>query len=273
MSKNIIIIDLDDTLFTTFQRKWLAFRNLEKAKNIPLELNAKKVAHSFGFEDYIEKNKPKTLNNLPKDRLDELKNYWFSLFISEDIFSKYLKTNGNIHNYSQEIRNYLIKEQTRTKILSEFISGLIGFEILYLSGRPESLYHASVEELRIHGFPIPNGLNIKMMLKQKEESDLEFKHNVFTGLDLDRIFCIFEDNEEIILDILGIFRTQNKETPLIYRNIPPYRKYINLGENVYSDIEQFRAVLHAHITNSQIKRYKSDNKEKRSAYELNTAKK
>jgi hypothetical protein len=104
MSKNIIIIDLDDTLFTTFQRKWLAFRNLEKAKNIPLELNAKKVAYSFGFEDYIKKNKPKTLNNLPKDRLDELKNYWFSLFISEDIFSKYLKTNGNFHNYSQEIR-------------------------------------------------------------------------------------------------------------------------------------------------------------------------
>ncbi len=268
MSNNIIIIDLDDTLFTTFQRKWLAFRHLEKTKNIPLELNAKKVANSFGFEDYILKNKPKTLINLPKDRLDSLKNEWFNIFISKDIFDKYLETNGVIHHYSKDVRDYLTEEQSRTKILSGFISGLIGFEIIYLSGRPASLYDASIEELKMHGFPVPNGHRIKMILKQKDQSDLQFKHETLTGMDLDRIFCIFEDNEDIIIDFLNIYRSKNKDPPPIYRNIPPYRSYIYLGENVYSDFEKFRSALYGQLENSQPSSNKTEIKKNKSAFEL-----
>ena len=259
VSKNTIIIDLDDTLFTTFKRKWLAFKHMEKQFSIPLNLNAKKVANSFGFEDYIKKYSPKSFENIPEKTKENMKNEWFNHFISEATFKIHLENNNNkkFKSFSKEIVDYLLQEQERTKNLSKFISNLVGFNIIYLSGRPQSLYEASVEELKLNNFPLPNGSTIRLQLKNKDQSDLESKHEIIACLDLNSIFCIFEDNEEIIQDILNIYKQQNKRPPWIYRNIPPYRNYLTLGDNVYSDLAEFTKVVEKEIENFSVRKKRS----------------
>lgn len=242
MRKNLIIIDLDDTLFTTFYRKYIAFQELETLYSIDLELNENKVLNCFGFEAYISKFNPKALSQFNKEQINKMSKDWFDLFVSVEIFKKYLKMK-NSFEFARETADYLKKAHYKSTRMSNIIGSLSDFDIIYLSGRPDWLYDCSIEELRQYKFPLPNDDNIRLILKKNGDSDIDYKNKVLSNLDLNSILCIFEDNEEIIQNFINIFKKEGFPVPPIYQNLPPYRPTVELNDSVISDLDKFERLL------------------------------
>ncbi len=155
----LVVFDLDDTLLSTARRHLRILREyaaqkpqadlLSRVKPDELRYSIIDTAKAAGLEDQA--------------LLEELRGYWFARFFTND----YLREDAPVTGAAAYCRD------VRTA----------GAGLVYLTGRDESMKEGTMVALGAHGFPVPNGAGVTLILKPRFETpDLEFKNEALRRL-------------------------------------------------------------------------------------------
>lgn len=157
----IILFDLDDTLMDTAPRHLRILKEFcaqDAVKNkFPVEVAkieaelAKDPKVSYSMADTV-----KAMGVSDKDFLDRLQKFWGPLFFSNDYLTEDAAVPGG--------PAYAARLKAR------------GATIIYITGRWEDLREGTEKALRKHGYPMPDGLTVHLMMKpEKTQKDDEYK--------------------------------------------------------------------------------------------------
>jgi len=140
---NAVIVDIDNTVMSNVTRKSYIIRSILK----------KSVTDQDVYKDY-------GLTNLLSEDDQEV---FFRHFLLPETLVHDTVINGS----SRALKDWLQND----------------LHIVFLSGRPQTLYAATLLQFRENGIPIPDGERVHLFLKDDNEiSDLEFKERTIRKL-------------------------------------------------------------------------------------------
>ncbi len=186
----IVIFDLDDTLFSSSSRTKIIFKEfLENSQVLNTYPNESKKLNMIQ-EDQIQYSIEETIKNAGinnKNFTRNLLKFWKQRFFE----NKYVKKDSPILG-GKEFVNKLFKK---------------GAQILYLTGRDHSMREGTIESLKDSGFPINNKNAILITKPKFETPDLEYKKEAFQMISqMGHVIAFFENepkNLNALIDFFG----------------------------------------------------------------------
>lgn len=155
----IVVFDLDDTLLQTDHRHVRILREFAAQPEVrgrSLEDAWKLAQLEPGGLRYAIADTARLAGVSDETVLAELRSFWFARFFKND----YLRADAPVPGGPQFCRD----------------AAEAGAVVVYMTGRDEGMREGTEWSLRRHGFPVPDGAAIRLILKPRFDTpDLEFK--------------------------------------------------------------------------------------------------